>query len=126
MDPSRFATAISCIDGRFIERTVTQLQTRFGAKNIDLITTAGAVKHLADSVGAVGEGLLANVDISVEAHDSSQLAVVAHDECAGNPVSVKDQKDHLRQAAALLETRYPHMAILTLFLDPKTGFEQVR
>lgn len=124
-DGSRFATAITCIDGRFVSRTFDHVQTRFGNHPVDLITTAGAVRHLVGEIGPVGQDLLTNVAVSIRTHRSSQLALVAHGECAGNPVPDTRQKEQLRTAGAMLRARYPDMEVLTLFLDPKIGFENV-
>lgn len=124
-DLSRFATAISCIDGRFVTRVVDHLQSRFGNRPVDLVTTAGAVRHLVGEIGPVGQDLLTNVAVSVRAHNSAQLALVAHGECVGNPVPDDRQKEQLRVAGSMLRARYPELEVLTLFLDPRTGFENV-
>ena len=125
-DESRFATAICCIDGRFVTRTVDHLQTRFGNRPVDLVTTAGAVRHLVGDVGPVGQDLLTNVAASAKAHNSTQLALVAHGDCAGNRVPDGRHKEQLRAAGSMLRTRFQEMEVLTLFLNPKTGFENVR
>lgn len=125
IDGPRFATAITCIDGRFVGRTVDQLQTRFGNRPVDYITTAGAVRHLVGEIGPVGQDLLTNVAVSIRAHRSTQLALVAHGDCAGNPVPDARQREQLRTAGSMLRARYPEMEVLALFLDPMTGFDNV-
>jgi hypothetical protein len=114
------------MDGRIQVRTIDQLMTRFGARYIDNITTTGAVQHLDGSVTPTGEGLLQSVAISIEAHGTNQVAVVAHSECAGNPVPDKQQKEQLVRAIAVLEERFPELEVIGLFLDTKIGFERIR
>ena len=122
----RFAAVINCMDGRIQTRTIDQLMTRFGARHIDNITSTGAVKHLDGAVDAIGEGLLRSVAVSIEAHGTSQVAVVAHSDCAGNPVPDAEQKTQLRNAVAVITDRFPDLEVIALFLDPKIGFERIR
>jgi hypothetical protein len=114
------------MDGRIQVRTIDQLMTRFGARHIDNITTTGAVQHLDGSVTPTGEGLLRSVEISIEAHDTTQVAIVAHSQCAGNPVPDAKQKEQLRRAIAVVSDRFPQLEVIGLFLDVKIGFERIR
>jgi carbonic anhydrase len=122
----RFAAVITCMDGRIQTRTIDQLMIRFGARHIDNITSTGAVQHLDGSVTPTGEGLLRSLAVSIEAHDTRQVAVVAHAHCAGNPVPDATQKEQLRQAIGVIADRFPDLEVIGLFLDPRIGFEQIR
>jgi carbonic anhydrase len=122
----KFAAAINCMDGRIQTRTLDQLTTRFGARYIDNITTTGAVKHLDGVVDATGEGLLQSVAVSIDAHGTSQVAVVAHSDCAGNPVPDAQQKTQLRNALLVVGGRFPDLEVIALFFDPRLGFERIR
>lgn len=121
----KFAAVITCMDGRIQTRTIDQLMTRFGARHIDNITTTGAVKHLAGVVTPTGEGLLESLAVSVKAHGTTQVAIVAHAECAGNPVPDAEQKAQLRNAVVSISGRFPDLEVIALFLDPKLGFEKI-
>jgi hypothetical protein len=113
------------MDGRIQTRTIDQLMTRFGARHIDNITMTGAVKHLSGTVTATGEGLLESLAVSVRAHGTTQVAIVAHAECAGNPVPDAEQKAQLRNAVISVRGRFPDLEVIALFLDPKLGFEKI-
>lgn len=102
-----------------------QLELRFGVRNIDNITSPGAVKHLAGTITEPGRLLIESVQISGTVHNSSQLAVIAHSDCAANQVPDATQKEQLTQAAAVLSESLPGMEVLALFLDLKTGFAAV-
>lgn len=123
--PGHFAAVINCMDGRIQTRTLDQVMTRFGARYIDNITSTGAVKHLDGTVTATGEGLLESVVVSMEAHGTTQLAVAAHSECAGNPISDAQQKTQLRNAVVVVSERFPDLEVIALFFDPKIGFERI-
>jgi carbonic anhydrase len=122
----RFAAVINCMDGRIQTRTIDQLMTRFGARHIDSITSTGAVQHLDGTVTPTGEGLLRSLAVSIDAHGTTQVAVVAHSECAGNPVPDARQKEQLRKAIVVVAERFPELEVIGLFLDPRIGFERIR
>jgi Putative carbonic anhydrase len=122
----RFATAVSCIDGRIQTRVIDQVMLRFGARHVDNITAPGAVRHLAGETTDTGDFLLEHVRIAMQAHQSSEVAIIAHATCAGNPVPDAKQKEQLRAATQLVEERFPGATVVGLFLDLKTGFEKVR
>ncbi|GEM_PF-1872678 len=121
----RFAALINCMDGRIQTRAIDQVMTRFGVRWVDNITMTGAVKHLDGMVTPTGEGLLESVGVSIQAHQTAQLAIAAHADCAGNRVSDEKQKAQLRNAAVVVSARYPDLEVITLFYDPRLGFEKV-
>jgi hypothetical protein len=65
------------------------------------------------------------VAVSIEAHDTSQVAIVAHSQCAGNPVPDAKQKEQLRKAIVVVAERFPEVEVIGLFLDPRIGFERI-
>jgi carbonic anhydrase len=121
----RFAAVITCMDGRIQTRTLDQVMTRLGVRFVDNITSTGAVQHLDGSVSATGEGLLHSLAVSIEAHGTSQVALVAHTQCAGNPVPDSKQKDQLRKAVGVVSERFPDLEVIALFFDPRIGFERI-
>ena len=121
----RFAAVITCMDGRIQTRTLDQVMTRLGVRFVDNITSTGAVQHLDGAVTATGEGLLRSLAVSVEAHGTTQVALVAHTQCAGNPVADNKQKDQLRKAMVVVSERFPDLEVIALFYDPKIGFERI-
>jgi hypothetical protein len=113
------------MDGRIQIRSIEQVMTRFGARWVDNITATGAVRHLDGDVSATGEGLLSSLGISIAAHETSQVAVAAHADCAGNPVPDDEQRAQLRNAVTVITERFPDLEVIALFYDPKLGFEKV-
>jgi hypothetical protein len=83
------------------------------------------VQHFDGAVSDIGEGLLRSLDVSIEAHGTSQVALVAHSGCAGNPLPDDRQKAQLRNALPVLSERYPQMKVIALFFDPRLGFERI-
>jgi hypothetical protein len=119
------ATAVNCIDGRTQRPVLDHVATRFGARNIDLVTAPGAVRHLAAEPTAVGTSLIEAVRVSMTVNESTQIAVVAHQDCRGNPVPDRTQEAQLVSAAATLRLHFPEADVVALFLDLKSGFRRV-
>lgn len=103
------------MDGRPQRRVADYLTTSFGVRNLDTITTAGMVRHLADDTDQT-DTILANLDVSIEKHGSTQMAVVAHHDCAGNPVPADAQRQQLAKAVRRLRQRHPDAEVVGLWL----------
>ena len=73
------------------------------------------------------ESIIERVNISVEKHGSEIIAIVAHDDCAGNPVEKEVHLNHLRQAFSNLRKTYPDIDILLLWVpDGWTDVEEIK
>ena len=113
------------MDGRIQRKVADYLTASFGVRHLDTITTAGLIKHLATETDQT-DTLLANLEISISAHGSSQLAVVAHHDCAGNPVPDRTQRDQVVTSVELLREGYPNSEVIGLWLDDWWIVERVR
>jgi hypothetical protein len=98
MADGTFATAINCIDGRTQLPVNQWMKDKFGADYIDTITEPGPDKILTSPFAPLSQSIKQRVLISVEKHNSSVIAIVAHDQCAKNPVSREEHLVHLKQA----------------------------
>ncbi len=94
-----FATAINCMDGRTQLPVYTWAQKQFGVDFVDMVTAPGPDKILSAGSGEVFELIKKRVKISVEKHGSKNIVIVAHHDCAGNPVARERHLADLRQAA---------------------------
>lgn len=90
MAAGRFATAISCMDGRVIVPTVDWMRAQFNVDYVDVITEAGPDLILARGDDRDIESIRKRIKVSIDAHGSEVVAIFAHYDCAGNPVS-KDE-----------------------------------
>ena len=102
MADGRFATSISCMDGRI--QTVLNDWTRenYGVDYVDTITAPGVDGRVArnDDLGKI----IQMARISVEKHGSRLIVVSGHHDCAGNPVSEEEHKGHIRSAVDVIGT----------------------
>jgi len=110
--PGRFATAINCMDGRVQKPVADFVCQHFGVDFVDMVTGAGIVADLHSRA-------LDAVKLSVEAHDSQGIAVVAHADCAGNPIPEDHQKDQCLDATQLLAKSWPELEVVPLWVLPE-------
>ena len=119
------AFCLQCIDGG--QKTISQnISCRLCVDRVDTFSTAGMVKEIVDKVPEVIKLCKKNIRISVQKHHPKVIVIVAHDQCAGNPVSKDEQIKHLRQAKKIVAS-WPEakgLTILLLFIEK--DFKTVR
>jgi hypothetical protein len=102
------------------------MKERFGVQYVDLVTEPGVVAVLAGEPDSQRSALIfSKVDVSVGKHFPKAIAVVAHDDCAGNPVSKSDQMKQLAESYRHLKARYPDKMILALWVDAEWTVHEV-
>lgn len=85
---------------------------------VDTITEPGPVRIMAEEPDSPAtQSILARVEISVKKHGSQCIAIVAHHDCAGNPVPEQRQKAQSVAAGEFLRARYPTAQTLALRVD---------
>jgi hypothetical protein len=101
MSDGRFATAINCMDGRTQLPVIEWMKREHKVDYVDTITEPGPVRILATATDAAAlESIKRRLNISVNKHGSTRVAIIAHADCAGNPVDKDAQLSQLRMAAA--------------------------
>jgi hypothetical protein len=61
----------------------------------------------------------------VSKHSPKAIAIVAHEDCAGNPVPKSDQLKQLVESYRHLRARYPDKMILALWVDAEWTVHEV-
>ena len=122
----RFCTAVNCMDGRVQLPVIRYLQGRFDVEHVDSITEPGPNLLLAkrtdhDAVRSI----LRRVRISVEKHSSVAIALAGHHDCAGNPATEQEQKQHVAAGVEFLRRQYPNIPIIGLWVDEKWDVHEV-
>lgn len=113
----KFCTAINCIDGRVQLPVIEYLKERFSADYVDCVTEAGEDLIMSEHEPARVEATLRCVQISLERHDSKQIAIAGHHGCAGNPVSKDKHIEQIKEAVRFLKTQFPKIEIIGLWVD---------
>jgi len=121
-----FSTVINCMDGRIQTPVLDYMRKRYGHPYVDNITIAGPVRILSEGkrtavVAAVRERL----GVSVNLHGSRTIAVVAHHDCAGNPVDRDTQIAQLAPSMAWVRSHYPQCEVIGLWVSDDWTVEEV-
>lgn len=101
----KFATAVTCMDGRIQIPVIEYMKSTFGAAYVDMITEPGPNKILSDNTDtSLVESIRRRVEISVKAHGSRIIGIVGHYDCAGNPADKETQLNHLHRSISVVKT----------------------
>jgi carbonic anhydrase len=103
MAEGTFATAINCMDGRVQQPVIDYLKQKYNVDYVDMITEAGPDGLIANG-SALIENIRNRVAISVEKHGSGVVMIVGHQDCAGNPVSDDEHKEHVRRSVETIRS----------------------
>ena len=117
MAEGKFATVITCMDGRVQEPVSSWMKRHLKVDFIDTITEPGPDKFVTQGNKRQLESLNKKLRISISLHHSSDVAVVAHHDCGGNPVSKEEHLKQLADAVDLLTSWKLPVRILGLWVD---------
>jgi len=112
-----FYTAINCMDGRIQESVISYIKKEYNVLFVDMITNVGPVKILSNKSDKNLQSIISCIDISLEKHKSKGIAIVAHYDCAGNPVSDEKQKKLLQKSVTFLVNKYINISVCGLWID---------
>lgn len=119
--------AISCIDGRFIKRTIEWLTEQTGGV-FDYRTEVGMTKAIIDC-DSDRNACCGVIETSLRLHSIEGLYLIDHIDCGAyggskNFSSAEDERkfhiERLKKAAEILSKKYPHLAIKKIFVDWET------
>lgn len=114
----RFATAINCMDGRVQLPVIEYIKKNYDIDFVDTITLPGPVKVLSENKDNILiEHIKKCVEISIRKHNSNLLAIVAHYDCAGNPVDKDTQISHILSAVEEVWSWFHKIKIIGLWVD---------
>lgn len=121
-----FATTINCMDGRALAATHAWLKTNYAVDYIDSITEPGMDAWIQNVSGEGRAWLKRKIEISTKGHGSRIITVVAHDECAGNPVTPNIHAEDIKKAISVIhsitnELELSDVLIIPLWVYQKDG-----
>ena len=120
-----FYTAINCMDGRVQESVINYIKEKYNVLFVDMITDAGPVKILSNKKTDNLKSIISCIDISLKKHKSKGIAIVAHYDCSGNPISDEEQKKLLQKAVIFLENKYINVSVCGLWVDKNRKVENI-
>ena len=114
------------MDGRTQLPVIKYLMDYFGTAYVDSVTEPGPILFLAEKQQSPQtESILQRVDISINKHKSCGIGIVAHYNCAGNPVEKETQLKQLAISIDFIKTKYPNTKVIGLWADEKFSVTQI-
>lgn len=111
-----FTTCLSCIDGRVHLPVINWITGCYSVKYVDLITYPGMIKKIiADE--HIQEDIFSNITTSIQKHCSSSIFIVAHNDCAGNPVDERTQIEQISIAVEKISKLFPGINVTGLWVN---------
>ncbi len=124
MAHGKFATLITCMDGRVQRAGYDFMMNECCVDYVDVITEPGPNKILAENnEESVIQNIFHRIDVSVLTHKSNTIAIAGHYDCAGNPVDKLHQDVHTTQAVQLIKSKYPNKKVIGLWIEQ--GFKTI-
>lgn len=102
------------------------IQNRFYADYVDNITEPGPAGTLSRSlVSTDAASIFKRVEISIQAHASNGIAIVAHYDCAGNPIPESEQIQQFNTCLKILSEQYSQVDVIGLWLDKDWAVHEI-
>ena len=122
----KFSTVINFMDGRTQLPANKFMQNKYNSQYVDTITEAGPVKILGEQSDSIKiKSILDRIDISVNNHGSGAISIVAHHDCAGNPVEYEKQLTQLKNSVDFIKSKYPKTEVIGLWIGDNWEAKEV-
>jgi carbonic anhydrase len=114
------AVVIHCIDFRLQHHLNEWLTNRFGNKNYDRISIAGAIKDL--------DFVARQVEISHRLHETRKAILINHEDCGAYGAAGTKERHaiDLAEAESKIEALFPSLDVEIYYLHLDGTFEQLR
>ncbi len=103
---TKFGTMLNCMDGRTQEPVAKWMKEQFALDVVDAPNPAGPTNMIVKGDAAIVEHYKAETLISINGHNSRNVAIVAHQGCAKNPISDEEQLAELKESVEILATKW--------------------
>ena len=115
MAKGKFATSVSCMDGRIQIPLTNWIKENFSVDYVDTITEPGIDKLVADNTDL--ESIKIKVGISISKHESELIVVSGHYDCAGNPVSNEEHITQIKKGIEVISSWNLGVKVVGVWVD---------
>jgi carbonic anhydrase len=115
MAKGKFATSVSCMDGRIQIPLTNWIKENFSIDYVDTITEPGIDKLVADNTDL--ESIKIKVGISINKHESELIVVSGHYDCAGNPVSNEEHITQIKKGIEVISSWNLGVKVVGVWVD---------
>ena len=123
MSEGKFATSVSCIDGRIQIPLAKWIKQNFSVDFVDSITEPGVDKKVSGGIDL--ESMKNKVSISINAHKSELIVVSGHYDCAGNPVSNEEHLEQIKQGVDVINSWNLGAKVIGVWVDENWNVNQI-
>ena len=102
MAEGKFATSVSCIDGRIQIPLTKWIKENYSVDYVDTITEPGVDKTITEN--SVFESIKTKVSISINAHKSELIVFSGHYNCAANQVSNEEHIELIKKGIGVISS----------------------
>lgn len=113
MVEGKFATSVSCMDGRIQIPLNKWIKENYSVDFVDTITEPGVDKNITDVI----ESIKSKVGISINAHKSELVVVSGHYDCAANSVSDEEHTTQIKNAVKVISSWNLNAKIIGVWVD---------
>jgi carbonic anhydrase len=115
MAEGKFATSVSCMDGRIQTPLAKWIKENHSIDFVDVITEPGIDRMVAENLDL--ESIKNKVGISINAHKSELIVVSGHYDCAGNPVSDEEHISQIRKGVEVISSWGLNVKVVGIWVD---------
>ena len=115
MAKGKFATSVSCMDGRIQIPLTNWIKENFSVDYVDTITEPGIDKLVAGNTDL--ESIKIKVGISINKHESELIVVSGHYDCAGNPVSNEEHITQIKKGIEVISSWNLGVKVVGVWVD---------
>ncbi len=121
----KFATAITCIDGRVQQPIVDWMKLNTNVHYVDLVTEPGPDKVLSSGPSLAIDEVVRKVSFSIHHHASTVVALAGHHDCAANPTDKEEHAEQILEGIRVLVSCRLNARVLGLWLNEWNSVELV-
>ena len=125
MPRHKFATAITCIDGRVQQPITDWMKLHTNVHYVDLITEPGPDKLICAGSTYTVDDIVRKVSFSLLHHASSVVAVTGHHDCAANDSTREEHIEQILEAVRVVLSYQINARVLGLYLNEWESVELV-
>ncbi|MEK0337914.1 MAG: hypothetical protein QQN41_10825 [Nitrosopumilus sp.] len=123
MAEGKFATSISCMDGRIQIPVNTWIKKNYLVDFVDTITAPGVEKKISESTNV--EQIKSMIEVSIYKHKSSVIVISGHHDCAGNPVSKEEQVSQISKGIQNIKSWNYDAQVIGIWINDNWEVEKV-
>jgi len=125
MPRHKFATAITCIDGRVQQPVADWVKLNMNVEYVDLVTEPGPDKVLSSETTYVVDEIIRKISFSIRHHHSPVVALCGHHDCAANDADREEHIEQILEGVHVLQSYNLNVRLLGLWLNEWGSVELV-